>query len=79
MPFGENMYAFLLGLLYLTVELKLLGWVVCICSVLADTAKQFSPVYTPSNKQESDWSTSLPRLDESFNFSYLASISGSSL
>lgn len=41
MSFGEHMYAFLLGM-YLRVEL--FSKSICICSVLVDTAKQFSEV-----------------------------------
>lgn len=41
MPFGEHMYAFLLGM-YLGVELFSKSR--CICSVLVDAAKQFLEV-----------------------------------
>lgn len=41
MSFGEHMYAYLLGM-YLGVEL--FSKSICICSVLVDTAKQFSEV-----------------------------------
>lgn len=41
MPFGEHMYAFLLGM-YLGVVL--FSKSICICSVLVDTAKQFFKV-----------------------------------